>query len=86
MSLQLHRPDGKGGLEPRAESQPDYRTELRSPRRGARTARSKLPSLSNPEMRPTPVLLSVMFWAGLAFVTFVIIVAGYGLGVWHFAG
>ena len=86
MSLQLHRPDGKGGLEPRPETQPDYRTELRSPRWGSRTGRSKLPSLSNPEMRPTPVLLSVLFWVGLAFATFVILVAGYGLGVWHFAG
>ena len=86
MSLQLHRPDGKGGLEPRPESAPDYRTELQSPRWGAALGRRKLPSLNNPEMRPTPVLLSVLFWVGLAFATFVILVAGYGLGIWHFAG
>ena len=35
MSLQLHRPDGKGGLEPRAVAEPDWRRQLRSPRWGA---------------------------------------------------
>jgi hypothetical protein len=81
MSLQLHRPDGKGGLE-QTPVPPDYRTQLRSPRWG-KALGGKLPALSNPEMRPTPVLLSILFWAGLAFATFAIIWLGYGLGFWH---
>ena len=35
MSLQLHRPDGKGGLEPRLVVERDWRHQLRSPRWGA---------------------------------------------------
>jgi len=31
------------------------------------------------------VILSVLFWAGLAFATFVILVLGYGIGFWRFA-
>ena len=27
MSLQLHRPDGEGGLEPRPVAEPDWRTQ-----------------------------------------------------------
>ena len=82
MSLQLHRPDGKGGLEP-TPVPPDYRTQLSSPRWGRALRKGRLPALSNPEMKPTPVLLSVLFWAGLAFATFVIIWLGYGVGFWH---
>ena len=85
MSLQLHRPDGKGGLEPRPAPESDYRKELRSPRWGAALRGGKLPRLGNAEMRPTPVILSVLFWAGLAFATFVILVLGYGIGFWRFA-
>ena len=82
MTLQLHHPDGKGGLEPTA-APPDYRTQLRSPRWGKALSAKELPSLANPEMRPTPVLLSIAFWGGLAFATFVIIALGYGLHFWH---
>ena len=30
MSLQLHRPDGKGGLEPRTVVEADWRRQLRT--------------------------------------------------------
>ena len=35
MSLQLHRPDGKGAVEPRPVVDPNWRRQLRSPRWGA---------------------------------------------------
>jgi hypothetical protein len=38
--------------------------------------------MDNPEMNPTSTLRSVLFWAGLAGLTFVILLAGYGVGVW----
>ena len=86
MSLQLHRPDGKGGLEPNPVTELDYRRQLRSPRWGLALRGGKLPALKNPEMRPTSTLVSVMFWVGLAVVTFILLVGGYGLGIWHFPG
>ena len=81
MSLQLHHSDGKGGLEPIPVA-PDYRTQLRSPRCGKALSAKELPALANPDMKPTPVLLSIAFWGGLAFATFVIIALGYGLHFW----
>ena len=58
-------------------------SQLRSPRWGKALSAKELPSLANPEMRPTSVLLSIAFWGGLAFATFVIIALGYGLHFWH---
>jgi hypothetical protein len=84
MSLQLHRPDEHGVLKPEPGEPPDYREQLRSPRWGLALRSGKLPALKNPEMRPTSTLVSVMFWAGLGFVTFVLIVLGYWSGFWHF--
>ena len=78
MSLQLHRPDGKGGLEARPVTDQNWRNQLRSPRWGASLKGGKLPALSNPEMHPTSTLRSVLFWVVLALVTFGIIVVGYG--------
>ncbi len=86
MTLQLHRPDGKGGLEPEPVTETDYRRQLRSPRWGAAVPGGRLPRLRNPEMNPTSVARSVMFWVALAGLTFLIIVVGYGLGIWSFAG
>jgi hypothetical protein len=37
-------------------------------------------------MNPTPTPLAVLFWLGLGFLTFVLLVAGYGTGFWHFGG
>ena len=86
MTLQLHKPDGKGGLEPRGGVEGDYREQLRNPRWGRALGGGRMPGLKNPEMRPTPVVLSVLLWASLAVATFVIIVLGYGIGFWHFGG
>ena len=82
MSLQLHRPDGKGGLEKRTAQPEDWRSQLRSPRWGSSLHGGRLPRMDNPEMNPTSTLRSVLFWAGLAVLTFVILLAGYGVGVW----
>jgi hypothetical protein len=82
MSLQLHRPDGEGGLEPTPVADPDWRAQLRSPRWGRSLAHGRLPDLQNPEMNPTSKLRSVLLWAGLGFLTFVVLVAGYGTGFW----
>jgi len=86
MSLQLHRPDGHGGLEPRTVQDRNWRNQLRSPRWGSRLRGGRLPDLKNPEMNPTPTPLAVLFWLGLGFLTFVLLVAGYGTGFWHFGG
>jgi len=84
MSLELHRPDGRGGVEPQGTPAPDYRTQLRNPRWGAALKRDRLPSLANPEMRPTGLVRSVIFWVSLAVLTFFVIVIGYGIGLWQF--
>jgi hypothetical protein len=82
MSLQLHRPDGHGGLQPRQVEAQDWRTQLRSSRWGAALDGGRLPKLSNPEMNPTSRARSVLFWLGLGSVTFGVLVLGYGTGFW----
>jgi hypothetical protein len=82
LSLQLHRPDGKGGLEVRPAPDHDWRTDLRSSRWGAALKGRRLPGLANREMNPTSSARSVAFWLVLAAITFVMIVAGYGTGFW----
>lgn len=84
MSLQLHRPDERGTLKPEPGAAPDYREQLSSPRWGLALRGGRLPALSNPEMRPTSRFVAVMFWAGLAVATFVVLVLGYGIGIWNF--
>ena len=86
MSLQLHRPDGKGGLEVRAGTEQNYRSTLRSPRWGAALRGGRLPELANPEMNPTSTARSVAFWAVLGLITFGLIVAGYASGLWRLGG
>lgn len=83
MSLQLHRPDGRGGLEPSKGRDDTWRQDLRSPRWGRALKGGHLPALANPEMNPTSRLRSVLFWAGLAALTFVLLIAGYGSGFWR---
>ena len=85
MSLQLHRPDGKGGLEPRPVLEPDWRRQLCSGRWGGALSKGRLPALKNPEMNPTSVVRSVLLWVVLALMTFGAIVVGYGTGFWSFA-
>ena len=82
MTLQLHRPDGEGGLEPVPPADADWRTQLRSPRWGTALERDRLPDLGNTEMNPTSRFRSVLFWLGLAIVTFLLVVVGYGSGFW----
>ncbi len=84
MSLQLHKPDGQGGIEKRTVQVSDWRSQLRSPRWGSAVGRRKeLPRLANPEMNPTSTARSVAFWLVLALVTFLVLVAGYGSGFWR---
>jgi len=85
MSLQLHRPDGKGGLEPREVADENWHNQLRSPRWGASLKGGRPPKLANPEMNPTSTLMSVLFWVGLAALTFIVLLVGYGSGFWHFS-
>ncbi len=75
MTLQLHRPDGTGGIETVAPKA-DWSSDLRSPR-------WNVAKLANPEMNPTSRTRSVLFWGALAAVTFAILLAGYGSGFWH---
>jgi hypothetical protein len=82
MSLQLHRPDGKGGIEPRSVREPDWRRSLQARRWGLGRRHGQMPRLDNPEMNPTSTALAVLFWLGLGALTFVLLVAGYGTGFW----
>ena len=83
MSLQLHRPDGEGGLEPRPVTDQNWQKQLRSPRWGTALEGSRLPELKNTEMNPTSRFRSLLFWLGLGALTFVVLVAGYGIGFWR---
>ena len=83
MSLQLHKPDGRGNLEPRGVNDPNWRRQLRSPRWGASLQGGRLPELKNAEMNPTSTPLAVLFWLGLGALTFILLVAGYGTGFWR---
>jgi hypothetical protein len=82
MTLKLHRPDGEGGVEPEPVIEPNWRSQLRSPRWGSSLSRGRLPELKNPEMNPTSVGMSILFWLGLGAATFVVLVLGYGTGFW----
>ena len=75
MSLKLYRP-GPGGLEPSQAVRQDYRQRLRS-------RRWNLPRLANPEAAPVTPLGAVILLGGLAVLTFVILLVGYGVGFWH---
>ena len=82
MTLKLHRPDGQGGLEPRQVPVEDWQSQLRSTRWGRGRDGDRLPELENPEMNPTSIGRSILFWLGLAAATFVLLVVGYGTGFW----
>ena len=82
MSLQLHRPDGQGGLEARPGTDDDYRSTLRSGRWGAALRGGRLPELRNTETNPASTARSLALWLALGLVTFAVIVVGYGIGFW----
>jgi hypothetical protein len=86
MSLQLHRPDGKGGLEVRPVTDQNWRNQLRSSRWGASLKGGRLPELTNPEMNPTSTFRASLFWVTLAVLTFGVIVLGYGSGIFALPG
>ena len=83
MSLQLHRPDGKGGVEPRTVSETNWRRGLQSRRWGMNRSDGQLPEMKNLEVNPTSTAISVLFWLGLGALTFVVLVAGYWTGFWY---
>ncbi len=74
MSMKLYRP-GPHGLEPNP-------VEVKNWRRRLRSRRWQPASLSNPEVQPTSTGMAVLFWLGLALVTFVTLLVGYGIGFW----
>jgi hypothetical protein len=76
MTLQLHRPDGQGGLRPAPRTGTDWRTALRS-------RRWRAAPLRNTEMNPTATPVAVIFWAALAGLTFVLLLVGYGTHFWR---
>jgi hypothetical protein len=82
MSLQLHKPDGKGSVEPRPVVDPNWRRQLQSPRWGAARRNGELPEHPNSEMNPTSTPMSVLFWIGLAILTFILLLAGYATEFW----
>lgn len=74
MSLKLYRPT-PAGLEPSPVEQRTWRSRL-----GSR--RWKPAELANAELAPTSYRMAVLFWVGLAMLTFVLLVVGYGTGFW----
>jgi hypothetical protein len=75
MSLKLYRPV-EGGLEPRPVQPRDWRTRLRA----TRWAPSRL---ANPEVAAIAPWQGVLFFGGLAGLTFVLMLLGYLTGFWH---
>jgi hypothetical protein len=79
MTLQLHRPDGRGALAPASPADSgssDWRKNLRSPRwRAAR--------LRNKETNPTSTPLAIVFWLALSAATFGLLLLGYGSHFWR---
>ena len=82
MSLQLHKPDGKGGIEKRSVRVRDWRQQLVSSRWGSARKNGQLPDLPNTEMNPTSTAMAVLFWLSLGLLTFLVLVVGYGTGFW----
>jgi len=80
MTLQLHRPDGRGGLVP---TPPPGRSRAEDWRAGLRSVRWRVAPLRNREMNPTSTVAAVVFWVALAGLTFAILLLGYGSHFWH---
>lgn len=80
MTLQLHRPDDRGGLAP---TPPPGRSKAEDWRKGLRSSRWRVAPLRNSEMNPTPTFAAVAFWLVLAGITFALLLWGYGSHFWH---
>ena len=85
MSLQLHRPDERGVLKPEPGAPPDYREQLQLAALGPRAPGR--PAAGDEEPRDAPdVALRRGACSGSAWrcATFVLLVVGYGIGIWQF--
>ena len=80
MSLQLHRPDGRGGLVP---TPTPAKGRVEDWRKGLLSRRWRVAPLRNSEMNPTSTRAAVAFWVALAAVTFGLLLWGYGSHFWH---
>ena len=77
MSLQLHRPDGDGGLEPRPVDDRHWRDQLAVHALGHAAPRRAAAGPQEPrDGADVAARCRVAFWAGLGLLTFVILVAG----------
>jgi hypothetical protein len=74
MSLKLYRPV-PGGVEPSPVEEKNWRRRLRS-------RRWRAAALENPEVAPIGALGGVLFFAGLAVLTLIVLLLGYGTGFW----
>ncbi len=74
MSLKLYRPT-RDGLEQRPVEARNWRAQLRS-------RRWRAPPLENSEKNPPSALVGVLFFGGMAFLTFVLLLLGYGTRFW----
>ncbi|HEX7431731.1 MAG TPA: hypothetical protein VF293_06015 [Candidatus Limnocylindrales bacterium] len=79
MTLQLHQPDGRGGLVPT----PPAKGRGADWREGLLSRRWRAARLGNTDMNPTSSLVAVAFWLVLAGLTFALLVWGYGSHFWH---
>ena len=71
----MYRPAPEGGLEAASSEPADYRDELRSRRWNAAP-------LENPEVERTDPRIAVAAVVGLSVVTLLVLVIGYGVGIW----
>ncbi len=71
----MYRPSAEGGLEAAGSDEGDYRDHLRSRRWDAAP-------LENPEVEKTDPRIAVGALVALAIATFVIVLVGYGVGLW----
>jgi hypothetical protein len=72
--LKLYRPVADG-LEPSAVHEKNWRRRLRS-------RRWRVAPLDNPEGEPVGPLGGIMFFGGLALLTLVLLLVGYGIRFW----
>lgn len=72
----LYQPGPEGGPEPIAGELGDYRESLRSRRWDAAPLR-------NPEVEKTDPRIGVLTIVALATLTLVVLLAGYGIGLWQ---
>ncbi len=75
MSLKLYR-RAPGGLKPAP-------VETRNWRRRLRSRRWQVAPLENPEGHAVGPLHGIVFFGGLAVLTFILLVLGYGTGFWR---